>query len=127
MRAPVRVVGYATLQLTTWITNRDVSKVTSSFAAMRHEATSLATELLITTSGPRERVRKRAAGEREREREREGEETEIAKYHGGEKRISSTTDRGNETESVSTRKMNGGGRERGRERRNENRAKMLNK
>lgn len=70
MRAPVRVVGYATLQLTTWITNRDVSKVTSSFAAMRHEATSLATELLITTSGPRERARKRAAGERERERER---------------------------------------------------------
>lgn len=70
MRAPVRVVGYATLQLTTWITNRDVSKVTSSFAAMRHEATSLATELLITTSGPRERVRKRAAGEREREREK---------------------------------------------------------
>lgn len=93
MRAPVRVVGYATLQLTTWITNRDVSKVTSSFAAMRHEATSLATELLITTSGPGERARKRAVGEREREREREGEETEIAKYHGGEKRISSTTDR----------------------------------
>ena len=71
MRAPVRVVGYATLQLTTWITNRDVSKVTSSFAAMRHEATSLATELLITTSGPGERARKRAVGERERERERE--------------------------------------------------------
>lgn len=70
MRAPVRVVGYATLQLTTWITSRDVSKVTSSFAAMRHEATSLATELLITTSGPGERARKRAVGEREREKAR---------------------------------------------------------
>jgi len=64
----------AVQKLTTWITGRDISKVTSSLATMRREAMSLATEALITTSGPVEsykRVIETYIIDRERERERE--------------------------------------------------------
>lgn len=59
-RVPSR--SHAVHKLTTWITGRDISKVTSSLATMLREATGLATEALITTSGPGEP----RAGEKER-------------------------------------------------------------
>lgn len=46
--------SHAVHKLTTWITGRDISKVTSSLATMLREAMGLATEALITTSGPGE-------------------------------------------------------------------------
>lgn len=54
--------SHAVHKLTTWITGRDISKVTSSLATMLREAMGLATEALITTSGPGEP----RAGEKER-------------------------------------------------------------
>lgn len=70
-RVPSR--SHAVHKLTTWITGRDISKVTSSLATIRREATGLATEALITTSGPgepRERERKTYAIDSREKRER---------------------------------------------------------
>lgn len=116
-RVPSR--SHAVHKLTTWITGRDISKVTSSLTTMRREATGLATEALITTSGPgeaRERGRKTHAIDSRAKREKEREPTTTA---AGERE---RTERKRERDNARTR---GEREEAGSE--EARRAKMLNK
>lgn len=82
---------------------------------MRHEATSLTTESLITTSGPGERARKRAARGNEKDRERQRSRAAVVGTRESAEQRGGPTGRRNETESASVSKMDGGEGEKERE------------